>query len=95
MLCADVNGAMVQFNEQGDAPGRYTIMNYQRNRQSREYEYKVVGTWADGSLALDLNSIVWAGGTMDIPRWVGERGGTGDIPRWVVEREGRGTSPGG
>ncbi|KAL8558852.1 hypothetical protein ACOMHN_031781 [Nucella lapillus] len=61
-------GATVQFDRKGDAPGRYTIMNYQRNRQSREYEYKVVGTWADGFLALDLEQIVWAGGTMDIPR---------------------------
>nr|KAG5708798.1 hypothetical protein BaRGS_031952 [Batillaria attramentaria] len=61
-------GARVQFDEKGDAPGRYTIMNYQRNRSTREYEYVVVGTWADGLLSLELENIVWAGGTMDIPR---------------------------
>ena len=43
-------------------------MNYQRNRRTREHEYKVVGTWADGLLSMDLSNIVWAGGTMDIPR---------------------------
>ena len=67
-MVSDGYGVTVQFDEKGDAPGRYTIMNYQRNRRTREHEYKVVGTWADGLLSLDLGSIVWAGGTMDIPR---------------------------
>lgn len=67
-VLADGYGATIHFDEKGDAPGRYTIMNYQRNRQSREYEYKVVGKWADGLLDLDLRKLVWSGGTMDIPR---------------------------
>lgn len=58
----------MHFDENGDGPGRYTIMNYQRNRTTREYEYKLVGTWADSLLDLDLSKIIWAGGTMDIPR---------------------------
>ncbi|XP_025106909.1 metabotropic glutamate receptor-like isoform X3 [Pomacea canaliculata] len=64
----DGYGATVHFDENGDGPGRYTIMNYQRNRTTREYEYKLVGTWADSLLDLDLSKIIWAGGTMDIPR---------------------------
>ncbi|PVD24296.1 hypothetical protein C0Q70_14767 [Pomacea canaliculata] len=65
---SDGYGATVHFDENGDGPGRYTIMNYQRNRTTREYEYKLVGTWADSLLDLDLSKIIWAGGTMDIPR---------------------------
>ena len=65
---SDGYGARVQFDEQGNAPGRYTIMNYQRNRTTHEFEYRVVGTWADGHLSLDLDSIVWADGTVNIPR---------------------------
>ncbi|CAG5125467.1 unnamed protein product, partial [Candidula unifasciata] len=44
----DGYGAMVRFDEKGDAPGRYMIMNYQRNRTTREYEYHTVGLWNSG-----------------------------------------------
>ncbi|KAI8764219.1 metabotropic glutamate receptor, partial [Biomphalaria glabrata] len=60
-------GATVKFDERGDAPGRYMIMNFRRNRRTREYEYHVVGTWS-GELNLNQSDIVWAGETQDVPR---------------------------
>ncbi|KAH3820650.1 hypothetical protein DPMN_122397 [Dreissena polymorpha] len=58
-------GAQVKFDKSGDASGRYSIMNYQLNRETRQYEYKKVGSWVS-SLDLDIESIVWTGGTKDI-----------------------------
>ncbi|KAH9510157.1 hypothetical protein Btru_043617 [Bulinus truncatus] len=63
----DGHGATVQFDENGDAPGRYMIMNFRRNRRTREYEYHVVGTW-NGELSVNQSEIVWAGETQDVPR---------------------------
>ncbi|XP_052086122.1 metabotropic glutamate receptor-like isoform X1 [Mytilus californianus] len=62
----DKYGALVKFNEKGDALGRYNIMNYQLNRNTRLYEYVLVGNWST-SLELETEKIVWAGGTKDIP----------------------------
>lgn len=39
------------FNQNGDAPGRYDIFQYQINNQS-EAEYKVIGQWTN---QLNLN----------------------------------------
>lgn len=44
-------GTPVTFNQNGDAPGRYDIFQYQINNQS-EAEYKVIGHWTD---QLNLN----------------------------------------
>ncbi|KAK3803075.1 hypothetical protein RRG08_027997 [Elysia crispata] len=63
----DGYGAQVNFDNKGDAPGRYMIMNYQRNRRTREYEYRVVGTWNSG-LQVNHSDIIWAGDTKDVPR---------------------------
>ncbi|WAR25292.1 GRM-like protein [Mya arenaria] len=41
-------------------------MNYQLNRETRQFEYHKVGSWVSG-LNLDTESIVWTGGTKDIP----------------------------
>lgn len=44
-ICLGIAGNPVLFNENGDAPGRYEIYQYQiRNRTA---EYKVIGHWAD------------------------------------------------
>ncbi|BFZ08858.1 hypothetical protein BsWGS_11897 [Bradybaena similaris] len=43
------------------------VMNYQRNRITREYEYRVIGTWNSG-LTLNHSDIIWAGDTKDVPR---------------------------
>lgn len=40
------------FNENGDAPGRYEIYQYQI--ENRTAEYKVIGHWAD-QLDLDVS----------------------------------------
>lgn len=40
----------MQFNENGDAPGRYDIFQYQINNKSAEY--KIIGNWID---KLNLN----------------------------------------
>ncbi|XP_041349875.1 metabotropic glutamate receptor 3-like isoform X2 [Gigantopelta aegis] len=60
-------GAHIEFDKFGDGPGRYTIMNYQLNRSTRQYEYREVGRWAT-TLDIDLQKIIWSGGTMDIPK---------------------------
>lgn len=39
-------GTPVTFNENGDAPGRYDIFQYQINNRSTA-EYKVIGHWTD------------------------------------------------
>lgn len=45
VLCLGIAGNPVLFNENGDAPGRYEIYQYQiRNRTA---EYKVIGHWTD------------------------------------------------
>lgn len=45
VLCLGIAGNPVLFNENGDAPGRYEIYQYQiRNRTA---EYKVIGDWTD------------------------------------------------
>ncbi|XP_053377191.1 metabotropic glutamate receptor 3-like isoform X2 [Mercenaria mercenaria] len=62
----DGYGATVKFSKQGDAFGRYSIMNYQLNRSTRQYEYRQVGSWVN-DLSLNIDNIVWAGGTKDLP----------------------------
>lgn len=43
-------GNPLQFNENGDAPGRYDIFQYQINNKTAEY--KIIGNWTD---KLNLN----------------------------------------
>lgn len=62
----DGYGATVKFSKKGDAFGRYSIMNYQLNRSTRQYEYRQVGSWVN-ELRLNIDNIVWAGGTKDLP----------------------------
>lgn len=40
-----IAGTPVTFNENGDAPGRYEIYQYQMHNGTPEY--KVIGQWAD------------------------------------------------
>ncbi|XP_054906380.1 metabotropic glutamate receptor 4-like isoform X2 [Poeciliopsis prolifica] len=59
-----IAGNPVLFNENGDAPGRYEIYQYQiRNRTP---EYKVIGHWTD-QLHLNVSSMQWPGGVRQIP----------------------------
>uniref|UniRef100_A0A8C7EAF2 Glutamate metabotropic receptor 4 n=1 Tax=Nothoprocta perdicaria TaxID=30464 RepID=A0A8C7EAF2_NOTPE len=59
-----IAGTPVTFNENGDAPGRYDIYQYQiRNATA---EYKVIGQWTD-HLHLKLDSMRWPGGGRQLP----------------------------
>lgn len=40
-----IGGNPVQFNENGDAPGRYEIYQYQIKNKTAEY--KIIGHWTD------------------------------------------------
>ncbi|XP_074644178.1 metabotropic glutamate receptor 3-like isoform X2 [Tubulanus polymorphus] len=64
----DGYGGVVQFDERGDAAGRYHIMNFQRNRSNRRYWYKRVGKWTPAGLQLNTSKMIWAGGTLRIPQ---------------------------
>ena len=62
---ADRQGGVVQFDKQGDGPGRYFVLNYRRNPETNRYEYAKVGTWADG---LEMKQrVMWPGSTTDLP----------------------------
>ena len=37
--------SIVKFDEKGDGPARYTILNYQKNPESNGYDYKVSHCW--------------------------------------------------
>ncbi|KAF1392008.1 hypothetical protein PFLUV_G00048030 [Perca fluviatilis] len=59
-----IAGNPVLFNENGDAPGRYEIYQYQiRNRTA---EYKIIGHWTD-QLHLNVRTMQWPGGVRRIP----------------------------
>ncbi|XP_068794907.1 metabotropic glutamate receptor 1 isoform X1 [Struthio camelus] len=51
-----VSGEEVWFDEKGDAPGRYDIMNLQYIEPNR-YDYVLIGTWHEGVLNIDDDRI--------------------------------------
>ncbi|XP_077067140.1 glutamate receptor, metabotropic 8b isoform X3 [Siphateles boraxobius] len=55
---------LVVFNENGDAPGRYDIYQYQITNKSAEY--RIIGHWTD-QLHLDMNAMQWASGDAVVP----------------------------
>uniref|UniRef100_A0A8C6NTT1 Glutamate metabotropic receptor 4 n=1 Tax=Nothobranchius furzeri TaxID=105023 RepID=A0A8C6NTT1_NOTFU len=61
---AGIAGNPVLFNENGDAPGRYEIYQYQI--KNRTAEYKIIGHWTD-QLHLNVRSMQWPGGIRQIP----------------------------
>uniref|UniRef100_A0A1A7XI12 Glutamate receptor, metabotropic 4 n=1 Tax=Iconisemion striatum TaxID=60296 RepID=A0A1A7XI12_9TELE len=61
---AGIAGNPVLFNENGDAPGRYEIYQYQI--KNRTAEYKIIGHWTD-QLHLNVRSMQWPGGVRQIP----------------------------
>uniref|UniRef100_A0A8C4X4R4 Glutamate receptor, metabotropic 8a n=1 Tax=Erpetoichthys calabaricus TaxID=27687 RepID=A0A8C4X4R4_ERPCA len=58
-------GTPVIFNENGDAPGRYDIFQYQSTNRSTT-EYKIIGHWTD-QLHLNMNEMHWTTGDSSIP----------------------------
>ncbi|XP_014379393.1 metabotropic glutamate receptor 6-like [Alligator sinensis] len=58
-------GTPVTFNENGDAPGRYDIFQYQVTNASTP-GYRAIGTWTE-TLRLNLEDMQWSGGSRAIP----------------------------
>uniref|UniRef100_A0A8B9EQ79 Glutamate metabotropic receptor 4 n=1 Tax=Anser cygnoides TaxID=8845 RepID=A0A8B9EQ79_ANSCY len=59
-----IAGTPVTFNENGDAPGRYDIYQYQIRNSTPEY--KVIGQWTD-HLHLKVENMLWPGGGSQLP----------------------------
>uniref|UniRef100_A0A8C7ZNU6 Glutamate receptor, metabotropic 8a n=1 Tax=Oryzias sinensis TaxID=183150 RepID=A0A8C7ZNU6_9TELE len=57
-------GTPVVFNENGDAPGRYDIFQYQIT--NRTAEYRVIGSWTD-KLHLKVEAMHWRTGDPSLP----------------------------
>ncbi|XP_066527019.1 metabotropic glutamate receptor 7 isoform X2 [Hoplias malabaricus] len=58
-------GTSVTFNQNGDAPGRYDLFQYQMNNNSSP-GYKVIGQWTE-TLQLNIEDMQWPNGEVDIP----------------------------
>ncbi|XP_057194108.1 metabotropic glutamate receptor 4 [Triplophysa rosa] len=61
---AGIAGNPVQFNENGDAPGRYDIYQYQMKNKTSDY--KIIGHWTD-QLYLNTRIMQWPGGEKQVP----------------------------
>ncbi|MBN3274603.1 GRM8 protein, partial [Polyodon spathula] len=59
------SGTTVMFNENGDAPGRYDIFQYQLFNTSSP-GYRVIGQWTN-HLHLNVEEMQWSGGEQTIP----------------------------
>ncbi|MEQ2211373.1 Metabotropic glutamate receptor 1, partial [Xenoophorus captivus] len=51
-----VSGEEIYFDENGDTPGRYDIMNLQ-NVGEDHFDYLNVGSWSEGILSIDDNKL--------------------------------------
>ncbi|XP_053199919.1 glutamate receptor, metabotropic 8a [Scomber japonicus] len=58
-------GTPVMFNENGDAPGRYDIFQYQTTNRSIA-EYRVIGSWTN-KLHLKVEDMRWRTGDPSLP----------------------------
>ncbi|XP_077462924.1 metabotropic glutamate receptor 6-like isoform X2 [Stigmatopora argus] len=58
-------GTSVLFNENGDAPGRYDIFQFQMTNHSHP-GYHVIGQWTN-NLRLNLEEMQWSGGDKSLP----------------------------
>ncbi|KAM9845574.1 metabotropic glutamate receptor 8 [Aulostomus maculatus] len=58
-------GTPVVFNENGDAPGRYDIFQYQITNRSTA-EYRVIGSWTN-KLHLKMEAMRWKTGDPSLP----------------------------
>ncbi|KAJ8257763.1 hypothetical protein GJAV_G00189420 [Gymnothorax javanicus] len=58
-------GTGVLFNENGDAPGRYDIFQFQMSNTTSP-GYKVIGQWTN-HLRLNMEEMQWSGGERQVP----------------------------
>ncbi|KAA0707677.1 Metabotropic glutamate receptor 7 [Triplophysa tibetana] len=61
-------GTGVMFNENGDAPGRYDIFQYQLSNNTNS-GYKIIGQWTN-YLRLNAEDLQWSGGEKQVPQSV-------------------------
>ncbi|XP_057217958.1 glutamate receptor, metabotropic 6b [Triplophysa rosa] len=61
-------GTGVMFNENGDAPGRYDIFQYQLSNSTNS-GYKIIGQWTN-HLRLNAEDLQWSGGEKQVPQSV-------------------------
>ncbi|XP_061540640.1 glutamate receptor, metabotropic 6a isoform X5 [Phycodurus eques] len=61
-------GTSVLFNENGDAPGRYDIFQFQMTNHSHP-GYHVIGQWTN-NLRLNVEEMQWSGGDRSLPESV-------------------------
>lgn len=55
------------FNELGNRPSRYDIVNYNGTDEKDNLQPSVIGSWNQGALEIDTNALVWPSGTSEIP----------------------------
>uniref|UniRef100_A0A670XWQ8 Metabotropic glutamate receptor 1 n=1 Tax=Pseudonaja textilis TaxID=8673 RepID=A0A670XWQ8_PSETE len=53
-----VSGDMISFDENGDSPGRYEIMNFKKMNKD-QYDYINVGSWDNGELKM-MDDDIWS-----------------------------------
>ncbi|XP_032075845.1 metabotropic glutamate receptor 5 isoform X1 [Thamnophis elegans] len=53
-----VSGDMISFDENGDSPGRYEIMNFKKMKKD-QYDYIIVGSWDNGELKM-IDDDIWS-----------------------------------
>ncbi|XP_032879317.1 metabotropic glutamate receptor 5 [Amblyraja radiata] len=51
------SGDIISFDENGDSPGRYEIMNFKKLRKDH-FDYMNIGSWENGELKMD-DSRIW------------------------------------
>uniref|UniRef100_A0A8C6WR11 Glutamate receptor, metabotropic 6a n=1 Tax=Neogobius melanostomus TaxID=47308 RepID=A0A8C6WR11_9GOBI len=64
-LTVGENTNTVLFNENGDAPGRYDIFQFQMTNHTHP-GYRVIGQWTN-NLRLNLEEMQWSGGDRSLP----------------------------
>ncbi|CAN0351470.1 unnamed protein product [Lampetra planeri] len=72
-----VTGEEIQFDENGDTPGRYDIMNLQETSQD-SYSYEKVGSWENGELRME-DRIMWPNRSVGVKSVCSEACGRGQI----------------
>nr|XP_032832666.1 metabotropic glutamate receptor 5-like [Petromyzon marinus] len=72
-----VTGEEIQFDENGDTPGRYDIMNLQETSQD-SYSYEKVGSWENGELRME-DRIMWPNRSIGVKSVCSEACGRGQI----------------
>ncbi|XP_054164108.1 metabotropic glutamate receptor-like isoform X2 [Oppia nitens] len=63
----DLAGSEMKFDRNGDGLGRYNIFNYQQIPDTNQYQYVLVGRWADEGLELNKDELKFNEGVPEVP----------------------------